>query len=365
MSTTAQDVSATLTQKTLTEDERANLSETDQIAELLVGEEDSETEDQTSDESQTEGSNQDDDEQSNENDSEDGDEETTLEAVADEDLTWGKVLGVDEDKLSFDDEGNLTGFTAKVNGEIINLTATELIEGFQVNKAVTTKAQALAEERKTFDTTREQVQQTYVSKLASVDALTTHFEKQLIAEYDNVDWTQLNAEDPARYAAMRLDFQTKAGELKNIQEAIQKDRQSEAEEFQKDNVGKQQVYLKQQFESMIEKNPDWADKKVRDTAQAGFRTFVNEQYGFSDQEFDSVFDARLIEMIKDAQRYHKAAEISGKKRLKKVPTFQKSVGGKKRTAPSKLEKLTAASKKATGQNKRDLQASAVAELLIG
>lgn len=362
MSTTAEDVSATLTQE-----ERANLSDTDKIAELLVGEDNLTEDDDTGEETQTEASSQTEDDQSNENDAEsDDDEETTLETVAeDDDLTWSKVLGVSDDQLSFDDDGNLVGFNAKVNGEIVTLSGEELLAGFQNNKANTTKSQAHAEEVKNFEVQKEQVQQNYVSKLASVDALTTHFEKQLIAEYDNVNWEQLNAEDPARYAAMRLDFQSKAGELKDIQEAIQKDRETETVEYQKEMVGKQQVYLKQQFDSMIEKNPEWVDKKVRDAAQAGFRTFVNEQYGFSEQEFDSVFDARLIEMIKDAQRFHNAATVAGKKRQNKVPRFQKSVGGKKQAGPNKLEKLTAASKKASGQNKRDLQASAVAELLIG
>jgi len=45
MSTTAEDVSATLTQ-----DERASLSETDQIAELLIGEPESDKDDEKEDE---------------------------------------------------------------------------------------------------------------------------------------------------------------------------------------------------------------------------------------------------------------------------------------------------------------------------
>lgn len=366
MSTTAEDISATPTPKTLTEEERANLSETDLIAELLVGEDDLKTDDKSGDESQTDESNQDESEESNEETAEGEEEdETTLENVADDDLTWGKALGMNEENLSFDEDGNLAGFVAKVNGESVTLTGEELLAGFQNNKVNTKKSQDHAEEVKNFEVQKEQTQQVYASKLESVDALTTHFEKQLIAEYDKVDWDTLNAEDPARYAATRLDFQTKAGELQRIQEAIAKDKNSLATEHNEEMVGKQQVYMKQQFDKLIEKNPTWVDKKVRDTAQAEFQTFVNAQYGFTEQEFGTVFDARLIEVIKDAKRFHDASKVSDKKRDKKVPKFQKSVGGKRRAAPSKLEKLTAASKNASGQQKRDLQASAVAELLIG
>lgn len=362
MSKTAEDVSATLTQE-----ERANLSDVDQIAELLVGDDD-ETEDETGEETQTAASNQEDEETTevSDDDDDDGEDEEGAQASADdEELTWSKLLGVDDSQMSFDDEGNLVGFVAKVNGEATTLTPADLLANYQTNKAVTTKGQALAEERKAFEEQREQAQNEYVSKLQSVELLTKHFEKQLISEYDNVNWEQLSSEDPARYAAMRLDFQQKAGELKQIQEAIAKDQQAEMEKFQQDMSGRQQTYLKQQFDAMIEKNPEWADKKVLDEARAGFKSFVNETYGFTEQEFDSVFDARLIELIKDAKRFHEALKVAGKKRQTPVPRFQKSVGGKKQKVPSKVEKLTAASRKAVGQQKRDLQTSAVAELLMG
>lgn len=362
MSTTAQDISTTLTQQ-----ERANLSESDQIAELLLGEEGSDLEDEDGEETQAAASNQEESEESNEeSDAEsEGEEKTELEAIAEEDLTWEGALGAEEGQLSFDEDGNVTGFVTKVNGEVETVDAKTLIAGFQNNKANTKKAQEHAEQVKAFEAQTEQVKQAYASKLGSVDTLTKYFEKQLIAEFDNVDWDKLKNEDPAMYAANRLDFQSKAEELQRIQDAIQKDTEAEAQAYQKEVLENQQVYLKQQFETMLIKNPEWQNKEVRDEAQASFRNFVNEQYGFTEAEFESVFDARLIEMIKDAQRYHNAAKVSSKKRNKPVPRFQKPVGGQKRKTPSKLEKLTAASKKASGQQKRDLQSSAVAELLMG
>ena len=77
-----------------------------------------------------------------------------------------------------------------------------------------------------------------------------------------------------------------------------------------------------------------------------------------------MFDARLIELIKDAKTYHEGLKVADKKKQKPVPKFQKSRGGGKPKV-SKLDKLTAASKKAHGADKRELQTSAVAELLTG
>lgn len=365
MSTTAEDISATLTQ-----DERESLSETDQIAELLISEDESETDDEKDDENQTLDSNQDEDEDSNDeseadDDDEEEGEETDLEAVADEDTTWEGVLGVPEDQLSFDDSGNLKGVHVKVNDFEGTLTIPELVQGFQTNKAVTMIGQKQAEEYKVFEGQKEQVQQQYASKLESVDLLSKHFEQQLISEYDGVDWDKLRNTDPAEYAAARSDFAAKATEMQNIKDAIAKDQETlkgEASEQQKANMG---VYLKTQADLMIANNPEWSDKAVLKVAKDDFQKFVNDNYGFTEQEFNLVFDARLIELIKDAKKYHDGAAVAEKKKGKPLPKFQKSGGRAKRRKASKLEKLTAASKKATGQDKRNLQASAVAELLIG
>lgn len=368
MSTPAENVSATVT---LTDEERANLSDEDRIAELLISEDESASEDEREDENLTAASNQDEDEESDdESEAADGDddeegEETTSEAAADEDVTWEGVIGLSEDQLSFDDDGNLKGIHVKVNDFEGTLTIPELVAGFQTNKAVTMKGQQQAEEYKQFESQKEQVQQVYAAKLESVDLLTQHFEKQLISAYDGVDWDKLRNEDPAEYAAARSDFATKAQELQQIKEAIAKDQETARGEALEAQQAQAKEYIQKQAELMVQNNPEWADKKVLETAYADFKTFVNDTYGFSEQEFDSVFDARLIELIKDAKRYHEGVKVANKKRGKPVPKFQKSSGKKPMPKATKLDKLTKAAKNAQGQQKRDLQTSAVAELLMG
>lgn len=363
MSTTAEDISTTLSDGQRPE---PSVDSTDEIANLLAGDIESDEEDGKGDENQTDLSTLSEDEKNQLGDAADDkdDKKSDIDGNDDE-LSWGSVLGVGEDQLSFDNDGNLAGVIVKVNGESEVLPVSDLIAGYQTNKAVTTKGQGLAEERKAFDVKKEQVQQVYASKLESVDALVTHFEKQLIAEYDKIDWNILRQDNPAEYAAAKSDFAEKATEVQRIQAAVKKDKDAQIAEAQEAQSAAQKIYIKQQFDTMIVNNPEWTDEKVRNTAQGEFKSFVTENYGFTDQEFETVFDARLIELIKDAKRFHDAAKVSDKKRQKPVPKFQKSVGGKKKAAPTQLDKLTAASKKANGAAKRDLQTSAVAELLIG
>jgi hypothetical protein len=362
MSTNAEDVTATISRP------GENSAEpVDQIANLLAGEDESETTDTEEEVTPVQVSTEAEDKESNEEEAEGEDEEveeTELEAIADDEATWETTLGVEDGQLSFNEDGDINGVNVKVDGETSTIGIKDLIAGYQTNKSVTQRSQALAEEKKIFDGQKEQMEQVYASKLTSVDALTKHFEKQLISEYDTVDWEKLRVEDPAEYAAAKQDFSAKAGELQKIQDAIKIDQDQHSVEFNESRAESANAYKQKQFEIMIENNPEWADKEKLNASKQLFESFVLDQYGFEAQEFDSVFDARLIELIKDAKMYRDGLKVAGKKKQKPVPKFQKSRGTSK-TKVSKLDKLTAASKKAHGEDRRNLQQSAVAELLLG
>jgi len=330
----------------------------------LAGEEekDESTEDSNEEETQLEASNEE--EESNDEATEE-ESEADLEAIAEGDeQTWESVLGVDEGKLHYDDEGNIAGVNVKVDGESSTIDMNDLIAGYQTNKSVTQRSQAFAEERKTFDSEKEQVEQVYRSKLDTVDMLTQHLEKRLIGDFETINWEQLRNEDPAEYAALRQDYATKASELQNIKTAIQTDSDSQKGEVNTQNQVKQKEYVDGQRAKMIENNPTWQDEAVFTADMNAHKTFLGEIYGFTEQEFDTVFDSRIIELMKDAKKYHDGSKVAAQKIKKPVPKFQKSRGKQKKSA-SKLDKLTAASKKAHGAQKRELQQSAVAELLTG
>lgn len=161
--------------------QETNINANDEIANLLIGED--EADDSTEDENPT-------DESTNEDDSDNETEEETeesvddLEAIADDEVTWEKTLGVKEEGLSFDDDGNLSGFHVKVNGETSTVSAEELVTSYQTNKAITNKSKALAEERKTFSGEKETLETTYKTKLETVDLLASHLEKQLVGDFN-------------------------------------------------------------------------------------------------------------------------------------------------------------------------------------
>lgn len=349
-----------------------SVDQSDAIASLLIGEEDK---DEAKEESvkPTEKASNDTEETSEDLEgveeltekSTDDEEEPKIEAQSDDDdVTWEKVLGVEEGQLNFDEDGNLVGINTKIDGESSTVKIPDLIAGYQLNKAITQKSQALSEERKEFESLREQAVQTFKAKLDDADAMTQYLEKRLVTDFEGVDWEALRVNNPAEYAALRQDYASQAQELMEIKGLITSTKTEEEQKVAQANEAARQSYLKEQYDKMVDNNPTWISKEVFQKDMSGLREFCSDTYGFTEDDFKLVSDARIIELVKDASKYHSGQKLAEQKLKNPVPKFQKSVGTPSKKV-SKLQKLTNAAKKAKGEQKRDLQSSAVAELLTG
>lgn len=340
----------------------------DAIADLLVGGGDGEGQTQEEESEAAPSESEDENEGSEDSEEEETPSEESTEESSDEsdddDTTWENVLGVDEGQLNFDEEGNLSGVNVKVNGESSTVKVNDLIMGYQNNKANTLKAQGLAEERKAFDAQAGQVAQEYKSKLENVETMTNFLSDKLVSEFNGIDWDRLRVDNPAEYAAARQDYATRANELQQAQEAIKGERENATAGEQQKMVQARQAYLREEHGKMLNNNPTWNNPEVLSKDMGNIKTFLNSQYGFTDQDFAQVGDSRIIELAKDAKAFREGVKFAKKKIAKPVPKFHKSTG-KSRKAPSKLDKLTKTAKSATGSNKRVAQANAVAEILMG
>lgn len=297
-------------------------------------------------------------EESNEDESDESEEEE------EGDETWESALGVDEGQLSYDEEGNLSGVNVKVNGESSTVAMKDLVIGYQTNKAITAKGQALAEERKVFDAQAGQVAQEYKSKLENVEAMTSFLSDKLVSEFNGVDWDRLRVENPAEYAAARQDFSAQAQQIQEAQQAIKGEKDTAFQVESQKMVQSRNAYLAEENGKMLNNNPAWNNPEARTRDMGAIRNFLTSQYGFTAQDFDQVGDSRIIELAKDAKAFREGVKFAKKKISKPVPKFQKSVG-KSRKRPSKLDKLTKAAKSAEGSNKRVAQSDAIAQLLMG
>ena len=292
----------------------------------------------------------------------DEDDEDDEDNANDEDTTWSKVLGVPEDKVVLDDEGDFAGFKIKVDGKVEVVPTNDLIAGYQNNKSNTQKSKALAEERKQLEAKRNEVLQEYATKIKDAETLTTYLENSLVKEYQGIDWNALSFQNPGEYAALVQDYNIRVDEISKIKSATDTVKQQEQSKYQEEFGQKTQAYIQEQVQKAIENNPEWTDTNKFKTALSAMQTFVSDNYGFTAQEFADVKDARILELIKDAQKYRAGKTIADKKIAKPVGKFQKTTSVTKATK-TKLEQLTSKAKASSGYAKHAAETDAVAELL--
>ncbi len=348
--------------------EAGSVNMVDQIANLLSGEpekpsapkkkqiEESEEADTQPDDSTQDDEVETDDteEETEDDDSDDSDDE--------EEITWAKTLGVDEKNVVLDEDGNLSGINVKVDGKTSTVGVKDLIAGYQSNKSNTNKSKQLAEQRKEFDDIKVAVANEYTKKIESVEKLTQHLKETLLGGYKDVDWNRLRSENPGEYAAAVQDFNFRNSEIEQITNAVNQEKNGIEQQMTVEQQQAQQAFVQAQADKVLEKNPSWAKPEVFRKALSEMTEFVNEAYGFTQEEFATVQDARLLEVIKDAMKYRSSIKTAKTKLDVQLPKYQKSSG--KSTKPtSKLDRLTKSAKSTQGYQKRIAETDAVAELL--
>ena len=297
------------------------------------------------------------------NENAEGDEDPSV-GSGDDEVTWAGVLGVEDNNIVLDEEGNLQGLLVKVDGVTSTVSVKDLVAGYQTNKHYTQKSQALAEERREFEKVRGDVAQNYSERLAAVDKLTGFLYETMTKEFQNINWEKLRTDNPGEYAAAVADYQTRDAQFKQILNAVRGENQSLQQQHQQQFQVEYQKHLAGQYEKVLENNPSWHDTEKMQKDMLSLQDSANSIYGVTPDEFKMLNDARHLEILKDALAFRKGKSISENKVNKVPPKFQKA-GGKSGKPMSKLTRLTLDARKAQGSRQRDLQTAAVAELLMG
>jgi hypothetical protein len=108
-------------------------------------------------------------------------------------------------------------------------------------------------------------------------------------------------EERARYDAAVFEYQTKVGQIRQIQEASQQQQQRSSHEQQQ----KLSQYVEGQREKLMEALPSLRDTAKRQEFYRDFLETGTKNYGFSEQELNGVYDHRLMKMAADAIAYRK------------------------------------------------------------
>lgn len=205
-------------------------------------------------------------------------------------------------------------YTIKVDGKDVEVTLDELQAGYSRQADYTRKSQVLAEQRKKAEeelAATQQERQRYISQL---EQFNTQADSKL-EEFKSVDWTKLKEEDPMEYALKRDQYR----ELQESKRTVADEQQKLAQKQQSEMQQKWQDELIKQQEVMTQRLPEWNDPEKGPKLKQNIKSFALKT-GFSEQEVNSLIDARSVEVLHKAMLYDNllAAKISNKK-AKVVP----------------------------------------------
>ena len=247
------------------------------------------------------------------------------ESVEDEDESE-EELDEDEDE----EEPNLnTTYAVKVDGEEVEVSLDELMQGYSRQSDYTRKTQELAGKRNEI----EQLQQQWAGEITQAQAERQQYVEALgqivqnsmagLEQYANVDWESLREEDP-------IAFVTKKEEFRDAQERV---RQAQAQqgveaEKQKQEFAKiKQMALQEEHKKLVSAVPEWNEPEKRNDLARKLSSYALSQ-GFKEEELKELIDHRSLIVLMKAQKYDALQKSDVKaKKIKNKPKVVRSGKG--------------------------------------
>ena len=203
----------------------------------------------------------------------------------------------DESEESDEDREATPSYKLKVDGETIEVTLPELLDGYSRTGAFHNRMREVAEQRKAVEADRLAInadRQKYADRLTALEkALTEALPKE-------PDRAALMKEDPtgAKYAVAYADHQR---EKTKLDEVVAERHRVEAAQHA-DQAQALERYSREQMGLLLEQVPEWRDEKVLESERNKLRTRLLSK-GYTEDDLNGVRDARLLVELRKAMLY--------------------------------------------------------------
>ena len=209
-------------------------------------------------------------------------------------------------------------YTVKIDGKDTEVTEDELLSGYSRQADYTRKSQVLAEQRKKMDEELAATQQERQQYQSQLEQFNLQADSKL-EEFKSVDWIKLKEEDPMEYALKRDQYR----ELQENKRLVAEEQQNLAQKQQAEMQTKWNEELARQQEVMAQRLPEWNDPEKGPKLKQNIKSFALKK-GFTEQEVDSLIDARSVDVLHKAMMYETLLEAKiSQKKAKVVPKVQK------------------------------------------
>jgi hypothetical protein len=231
-------------------------------------------------------------------------------------------------------------YKVKVDGQEIEVSESELLNGYSREADYRNKTKALAEERKSIQAYAQQAQAERQQMAQAIQ----HYLSQ-VPQPTPPD-PSLIENDPVEYLKQQRAFETAVTERRQAMQQQQYLQAMQAQE--QDRV--MQATLAEQSSRMIDLIPEWKDESARSTEKAALRKYLTET-GFNADEVGSIFDARQVQIARKAMLYDKAiaAATQTNKKVQNLPKFERP-GARPVATDGRTQQMQALKKSGTIQS---------------
>lgn len=233
-----------------------------------------------------------------------------------------------ENETQAEDDG--PRYTVKLDGEEQRVTLDELVRGYQRNADYTRKTMKLAEERRELAELRRDAEQQRAHAEAERRQYTTELDsaipmlrEQLLKHFGGIDWAQLAAEEPQRFAELAPAFETLSGQLQHAE--AMRHRLREQQRQQEAEVQRARLrYRNEQWRALVRHLPELAEPAAARREVLAMTEYLTEA-GYSREELDRLVDHRDFILARKAMLYDRMAGSKGKieERVRALPKVQR------------------------------------------
>jgi hypothetical protein len=218
--------------------------------------------------------------------------------------------GVTEEDATHDEPT----FTVKVNGQELQVKQSELLNGYSRTEDYKAKTAAVAEERRTLEAQRgnldAELKATYASQLEQATSLFAQFDP-VLAEARTINWDALKQADPAAYVQAQDAVQQRLTAIQQMRQQVEtlqgQTQQAQAQRAEAERATRFDTAA----DKIVETMPELADPaKFQSFATDAIGYLRNE--GFDNAEIADALDHRVLMLANDARQWraHKAAQQS-------------------------------------------------------
>lgn len=211
----------------------------------------------------------------------------------------------------------LPKYRVKANGEELEVTLDELLNGYSRTADYQKKTQSLAEQRKALEAERQKIEDT--AKVRDTYAQRLQVIEQLLSTEDTENLAELKDSDPIAYAIKVAERSEKEKQLAAVRQ--------ERARVQQEQAQQQQQYIQRHVQAEQEKLktliPEFKDEAKAEVIRQDIRKYA-KSIGFSDQELSQVYDSRAVQTLYKAMMFERLQ--NGKSALsKKVASAPKTI----------------------------------------